>query len=52
VATADFVEGPRTTGEAEEMALRRHQVQQEAVDGARLLLRALGHHRNNFDLMP
>jgi hypothetical protein len=41
VATADFVAGPRTTGEPEDAALRRLQVRQEAVDGARLLLRAL-----------
>lgn len=41
VATATFVEGPGTAGEPEEAALRRLQVQQEAVDGARLLLRVL-----------
>jgi hypothetical protein len=37
----DFVAGPGTTGEPEDAALRRLQVRQEAVDGARLLLRAL-----------
>ena len=40
VATATFMEGSKTTGESQEVVLRRRQVQQEAVDGATLLLRA------------
>ena len=40
VATAIFIEGPKTTGEPQGVVLRRRQVQQEAVDGAMLLLRA------------
>ena len=40
VATATFMEGPKTSGGSPEVVLRRRQVQQASVDGATLLLRA------------